>query len=204
MNNAFRLSSLVRPALPALPVLLLAACATAPGSGESGPSWDSLSTEVQLAEPGEHEVVVVINNNAVLGNHAGIFAGARLSDPAGSYRNVGSQLPDWQHARLADYVAYQMVDGLRIRVYRFTLPEPQFAAVVSRLPEADRALPLFCGAAVQNAIAGIGPFHGIEATWWTSPADLAGLLDSLTGTRHAAGVCLWADGRPCRAETEGR
>ncbi|MCP5247931.1 MAG: hypothetical protein H6942_05215 [Candidatus Accumulibacter sp.] len=185
-----------------LPVLLLVACATPPGNGDAVKDaaerpLDGLGTVIDLADPGEHEVVVVINNNAVLGNHAGLFAGARLSDPAGSYQNVRSQRPDWRQPGLADYVAYQMVDGPRIQIYRFTLPEPQFSAVVARLPEADRGMPLFCGAAVQNAIAGIGPFKDIAPIWWTSPADLARLLDSLTGAQHAAGSCLWPDGLPC-------
>ncbi|MCB1933997.1 MAG: hypothetical protein KDI45_16220, partial [Candidatus Accumulibacter sp.] len=120
-----------------------------------------------------------------------------LSDPAGSYKNVRAKSPDWRRVSLADYVAYQMDDGLRIQIYRFTLSDQQFSAVVARLPEADSAMPLFCGAAVQNAIAGIGPFKSIEATWWTSPAELGRRLAPLTGAAHAAGVCLWPDGLPC-------
>lgn len=183
-------------------MLLLAGCVSVPENGASGQpvgerSPDSLSTEVHLVEPAANEVVVVINNNAALGNHAGIFAGERLSDPAGSYKNVRAKSPDWRRVSLADYVAYQMDDGLRIQIYRFTLSDQQFSAVVARLPEADSAMPLFCGAAVQNAIAGIGPFKSIEATWWTSPAELGRRLAPLTGAAHAAGVCLWPDGLPC-------
>lgn len=182
--------------------MLLGGCASRAENGEPGHrfgerSWDSLRTEIQLAEPAANEVVVVINNNAALGNHAGIFAGERLSDPAGSYKNVRARSPDWQRVSLADYVAYQMDDGLRIQIYRFTLSERQFSDVVARLPEADSALPLFCGAAVQNALAGIGPFAGIDATWWTSPAELARRLEPLTGGAKAVGVCLWPDGLPC-------
>ncbi|WP_291992911.1 hypothetical protein [Candidatus Accumulibacter sp. ACC003] len=200
MNAAFRLSSLVAPAL-----WLLVACATPPDPGDAPvaageSSFDAANPAIHLADPGDNEVVVVINNNAVLGNHAGLFAGARLSDPAGSYRNVRAASGDRRPASLADYVAYQMVDGPLIRIYRFTLPPSQFAAVVARLPEADRAMPLFCGAAVHNAIAGIGPFKGLAATWWTSPAELARRLDSLIAappTEHSVGTCLWPDGRRC-------
>lgn len=184
----------VRLLLP-LSLLVLTACASVAGDGER--PVDALTAEIHLVEPRRNEVVVVINNNAALGNHAGIFAGERLSDPAGSYRNVRSQSPGWQRATLADYVAYQMVDGLRIQIYRFSLAKTDFDAVVSRLPEADGAPPLFCGAAVQNAIAGIGPFASIESTWWTSPADLARRLEPLTGEALAVGVCLWPDGLPC-------
>lgn len=205
MNDNRRLPGgvLVLPSAHACwPLLLLAGCATVAANGEAGRhgaerSTDSLTAEIRLAEPGPDEVVVVINNNAAFGNHAGIFAGGRLSDPAGSYRDVRAESPGWLRVSLADYVAYQMVDGLRIQVYRFTLPEAQFSEVVARLPEADSAAPLFCGAAVQNAIAGIGPFQSIETTWWTSPAELARRLASLTTDQQVSGTCLWPDGLPC-------
>lgn len=186
----------------ALLVLLLTGCAQAPvapglpdhplASGQQ----EAAAEAIRLAEPGPHEVVVVINRNAVFGNHAGIFAGARLSDPAGSYAYFRRAQPGWQ-PRLQDYVRFQSSDGMHIRSYRFSLRPPDFSAVLARLPEADAAKPLFCATAVQNSIAGIGPFAAIPQAGWITPAQLADLLDQLITAHGVAGSCEFPDGAPC-------
>lgn len=150
-----------------------------------------------LDEPRKNEVIVVINNNAALGNHAGIFVGTRLSDPAGSYRNVRSHLTGWKRPSLNDYVDFQRVDGERIQTYRFALRESDLSAIAKRLPEADAALPLFCGSAVNNAIAGIGPFGSIKKVWWTTPAAVAEQLDSIIKNGPSVGQCVLPDGSSC-------
>jgi hypothetical protein len=154
-----------------------------------------------LAEPGADEVVIVINHNAAFGNHAGIFAGPRLSDPAGSYAYFRRAEPGWQ-PRLQDYVRFQSSDGMHIRAYRFRLPAADFSAVLARLPVADEAKPLFCATAVQNSVAGIGPFAAIPQAGWTTPARLAERLDQLITSTAAAGACELPDGRPCFAAVE--
>lgn len=62
---------------------------------------------------------------------------------------------------------------------------------------AGSTAPLFCGAAVQNLIAGVGPFAGVPAVYWSSPAELAGRLTPLYGRPDAPGVCVWPDGESC-------
>ena len=183
-------------------VLALAGCAgiqlqNDPAAAVNAGPRTNWSREIRLEEPRSQEVVIVINNNAVLGNHAGLFVGARLSDPAGSYVAVRSRLPGWSGPRLADYVDFQMEDGAKIQLFRFTLSAVDVALLEARLPRADRAAPLFCAAAVQNAIAGIGPFHAIEPTRFTTPAAVAELLGPLSNSQVAGGRCVWADGVAC-------
>ena len=194
--DCFSRTGLVQPLKTLLLALLLSACASTPLEVEHTQSGIA-ANDVRLDEPRGNEVVVVINNNAPGGNHAGFFVGARLSNPAGTYRLARLKTPDWKRPSLADYVSYQMEDGTNIRIYRFSLNEEDLSAIAARLTVADRAMSLFCGAAVQNAIAGIGPFYAIEAIWWTSPAALAERLDALVGETLAAGACVMADGSPC-------
>jgi len=158
----------------------------------------------RLEEPRRNEVIIVINNNAITGNHAGMFVGLRLSDPAGSYKNTRSRSPGWQRPGLNDYVGFQMVDGQHIQTYRFTLQEADLSAIAARLPEADAALPLFCGSAVNNAIAGIGPFRDINRVTWTTPAAVAEQLDLIVRESHGAGTCFLPDGSDCRQESGAR
>jgi len=186
--------------------LILAGCAQVPTTVDrpdhpfTTGQHEAAAEAIKLAEPGAHEVVVVVNNNAAFGNHAGIFAGSRLSDPAGSYAYFRRAEPGWQ-PRLRDYVRFQTSDGMHIRVYRFKLPPPEFSAVLARLPEADEAQPLFCATAVQNSIAGIGPFAAIPQAGWTTPASLASLLDQLIAGPALAGACQLPDATPCFASS---
>lgn len=180
---------------------LLAACGHSPPrarSAELSSLWEVRHQALsRLAEPGEREVVVVVNYNAPAGNHAGLWAGPLLADPAGSYRTIRARDPAWAGPSLADYVRYQMEDGDRVLSYRFTLPEPAFQAIRSRVGQAGPTTPLFCGAAVQNLIAGVGPFAAVPAVWWSSPAELADHLAPLHGRPDAPGVCQWPDGEAC-------
>lgn len=186
----------------ALLVLILTGCAQSPMAPErpdhpfASAQQEAAAEAIKLAEPGADEVVIVINNNAAFGNHAGIFAGSRLSDPAGSYAYFRRAEAGWQ-PRLQDYVRFQSSDGMHIRAYRFRLPAADFSAVLARLPEADQAKPLFCATAVQNSIAGIGPFAAIPPAGWTTPAKLAEQLDQLVASTSATASCELPNGAPC-------
>lgn len=175
----------------------LAGCAYLPGPAHGTMAEDEVAAALQrfrvdIAEPGENEVVVVINGNAFGGNHAGLFAGRRLLDPAGSYRGVRSQDPRWSGPMLADYVRYQMLDGENIRLYRFELDAQDFATLARRIDDTGGFMPFFCAVDVQNVLAGIGPFAGLGETGWTSPLSLAEELE-----RRAGGQCASAAGRGC-------
>jgi hypothetical protein len=180
----------------ALLLLLLAG----PLYAVEGPDWNSDTVSagsIALTEPAPDEVVVVINDNAFGGNHAGIFAGSLLFDPAGSYRNVRGQDKDWQEPTLVDYARYQMLDGLKIRFYRFRLQSQAFSAIAQRMLTAAPTPPLFCASAVQNLLVGIPPFNAIERASWTTPTALGQLLDTLTRGASAAGICQNLDASPC-------
>lgn len=182
---------------PALfPLLLLFASATARADSLLNFVAPLPPSVIQLDEPKANEVVVIINHNAVLGNHAGVFTGARLSDPAGSYRNARSG-KDWAGPSLPDYVDYQLVDGPRIKVYRFVLSAEDFSEAETRMPASDVAMPLFCGAAVNNVIAGIGPFRSVETVYWESPAAVAEKLDAILAANPEIGFCQMPDGSKC-------
>ena len=151
----------------------------------------------RLAEPDELEVAIVVNNNAIGGSHTGMFAGGRLSDPSGSYVSVRSRDPAWPGVSLNDYVRFQRQDGEDVRIYRFRLEARDFAIIDGRLRSESATPALFCAATVQNHVAGIGPFAGIEPVWWTSPAALAERLDTLVDARSAAAACIRPSGVPC-------
>ena len=181
--------------------VLLGACSSTPEpqvSAEDEPNrWPRRGRlEVALPEAAPNELAVVINNNAMGGSHAGLFIGARLSDPSGNYVSDRSAIKGWRGPSLRDYVDYQMNDGDDVRVYRFLLEKADHATIDERVRIAGATAPLFCAAAVQNQIAGVGPFTGVAPIWWTSPAAVAQLLDSLLATR-VAGNCQRADGTRC-------
>ncbi len=180
--------------------LVVALVAAAPLHAEEAPNWNReppLGALIHLSEPESSEVVVVINDNAFGGNHAGLFAGKLLIDPAGSYVGVRAQDKDWSTPTLADYARYQTVDGPNIRFYRFRLPAQAFSAIEQRILNAGATPPLFCASAVQNLLAGITPFDAVEPTIWTSPSALGQLLDNLTQGEGAMGVCQKLDASPC-------
>lgn len=188
----------------ALCIGLLAACASPlPLEVELDPTVDNLpaaSAEMpatQLQEPRDDELVVVVNNNGGIGNHAGLFVGRRLSDPAGSYRHVRAQAKGWRRPTLNDYVGFQMSDGQHIQSFRFRLPPGELSAVAARLPVADAAAPLFCASAVNNALAGIGPFARIMPVNWMTPAAVAEELAAVLAANPGVGVCVLPDGSAC-------
>jgi hypothetical protein len=150
-----------------------------------------------IAEPRADEVVIVINQNRMQVHHAGMFVGTRLSDPAGTYEHARAAEQDWKGVTLDDYVRFQLEDGDRIKLYRFTLTPDSFAAIEARVANVGFDLPLFCAAGVENRIAGIGPFSTIASVWWISPTGLAERLDPLVIGHSAVGSCLWPNGMPC-------
>jgi hypothetical protein len=176
-------------------VFLLAACADLspiddPGTRRAGP-------RARLADVGQDEVVIVINNNAAGGRHSGLFAGSELSDPSGSYVVQRSSSSGWSGPSLDDYVTFQLEDGDNVRVYRFSLQSRDFAEIQRRVRAAGVTAPLFCAVTVQNQIAGVGPFAGIGEIGWTSPSALARRLDELVSRPVAAGACLRPSGNSC-------
>lgn len=149
-----------------------------------------------FAEPGQHEIVVVINYNLKV-QHAGMFAGPTLLDPAGSYLNIRGRQAGWAGVSLQDFVRFQLEDGPDIRLYRFTLPATRFAQVKARVDEAGITMPLFCAAKVQNIISGVAPFESLPDAWLVSPARLAEYLDEVIVTKAGAGECRWPNGASC-------
>jgi hypothetical protein len=180
--------------------LWIALLAAGPLYADEAPNWNSEAPPeavIKLTEPAPDEVVVVVNDNALGGNHAGLFAGAKLIDPAGSYVWTRSRDKSWPGPTLADYARYQTVDGQKIRFYRFRLQSQTFAAIVQRIREAGATPPLFCASAVQNLLAGLAPFDRIKPVGWTTPAALGHVLDVLTHGKGAVGECQKLDASPC-------
>jgi len=176
------------------------ALVAAPLHAAEAPNWNTEQPPVvviKLAEPAADEVVVVINDNAFGGNHAGLFAGSLLIDPAGSYVGMRGEDASWQGPTLEDYARYQTVDGPNIRFYRFRLQPQAFASIEQRIRASGFTPPLFCAAAVQNLLAGLAPFDSLEHTGWTSPTALGRELDTLTQGDAAAGECQKLDATPC-------
>jgi hypothetical protein len=181
-------------------LLLFTLLGAAPLQAQEAPNWNSESApeaDIRLAEPAPDEVVVVLNVNALGGNHAGLFAGKLLIDPAGSYVWTRGQDTTWQGPTLRDYARYQTVDGLKIRFYRFHLKPQAFAALVQRMRDAGSTPPLFCASAVQNLLADIAPFDLVKRVGWTTPTALANVLDALIQGKDARGECQKLDASPC-------
>lgn len=181
-------------------MLLFALLGTGPLWAQDAPNWRSEpppEADIRLAEPAVDEVVVVLNVNALGGNHAGLFAGSLLIDPAGSYYGVRGRDKGWPGPTLRDYARYQTIDGLKIRFYRFRLEPQVFSEIVRRIREAGATAPLFCASAVQNLLAELAPFEAIKQIGWTTPTALARLLDALTQGEGAIGVCQKLDASPC-------
>lgn len=191
-----------RPAArPASPwILLLALLGAGSLHAQEAPNWRSEpppEADIRLAEPAPDEVVVVLNVNALGGNHAGLFAGSLLIDPAGSYYGVRGRDKTWPGPTLRDYARYQTIDGLKIRFYRFRLKPHVFSEIVRRVREAGATPPLFCASAVQNLLAELAPFDAVRQIGWTTPTALARVLDALTQGEGAVGVCQKLDGTRC-------
>lgn len=181
-------------------LLLAAMLGSWPLYAQDASNWrdDPLpETVIAVTEPTPNEVVVVINDNALWGNHAGLFAGSLLFDPAGSY--VGTRRLDkaWSGTTLADYARFQTVDGLKIHLYRFRLSPEVFAIIVERIRDAGPTPPLFCASAVQNLIAGSAPFDAIKPVGWTTPSALGRILDGLMQGEDSIGDCQNLDASPC-------
>ncbi len=179
---------------------LIALLSTPALQAQDAPNWLAEPFPVpaiRLAEPGPDELVVVINDNALGGNHAGLFAGTLLLDPAGSYLGMRRRNADWTGPSLADYARYQTTDGPAVRFYRFRLRPAAFETIRRRIREADPTPPLFCASAVQNLLVGIAPFDALAETGFTTPSALGRRLDALTQGAGAVGECQKLDASPC-------
>ena len=171
---------------------LLGACAHAPSHPE-GPRTPLTA----IVEPAPQEVVVVVNANSYGGAHAGMFAGAHLYDPSGTYVGFRSEDRSWRQPSLVDYLRFHLRDGPYLNLYRFRLSAADFAAIESRIDQAGWTMPMFCATGVQGVLAGIGPFRKLESHWWISPVQLGDSLQALELASSVAGLCSVADGRPC-------
>ena len=161
-------------------------------------SGDFNAHAINVPEPAADEVVVVINNNAGFGTHAGLFVGARLSDPAGNYDRVRHFEHDWKGPTLFDYVQHQMVDGLRVQLFRFKLDAADINIIETRVAHQGITVPLNCAVEVRDQIANVGLFKALKPAGWLSPNELAEQLLPLIEGPTAVGVCVWPNGRPCR------
>ena len=180
--------------------LLIAMLVAEPPYAAEAPNWNSEpppEAVIKLAEPAPDEVVVMVNDNAFGGNHAGLFAGSLLIDPAGSYFGMRGEDKSWKGPTLADYARYQTVDGPKIRFYRFRLQPQAFASIEQRIRDAGPTPPLFCASAVQNLLAEIPPFDAVERAGWTTPTALGRVLDKLTQGEGAIGECQKLDASSC-------
>lgn len=152
--------------------------------------------DIRLVEPAPDEVVVVVNDNALGGNHAGLFAGDLLIDPAGSYFGMRERDKAWPGPTLADYARYQTTDGPKVRFYRFRLQPQAFQTLRQRVRDAGPTAPLFCAVTVQNLLVGVEPFDGISETGFTTPSALGKRLDALVNG-GGVGECQKLDASPC-------
>jgi hypothetical protein len=182
---------------------LIAGCAPLPAPRENwrhqvDTSLEPPANSIHLAALADDEVAVVINANAVMGSHAGLFAGKRLMDPSGTYFFTRSEDPDWPGPSLADYVRFELRDGKEVRVYRFRLAKADVHTITTRIDHAGWTLPLFCATTVKNTVAGVGPFTAIGSSRWNSPLSLAKELDLIISNGTAPGACQMPDGEPCR------
>ena len=153
---------------------------------------------VKLDEPAADEVAIVINNNAGFGTHAGMFVGEHLSDPAGNYAMARRGEPGWERPTLRDYVEHQMVDGLRVQIFRFKLESADIKIISARVANSGITVPLNCAVEIRNEVANVGLFKALKPTGWLSPNELAEQLLPMIEGENAAGTCVWPDGRPCR------
>ncbi len=177
---------------------LLAACAHRQSRPETpAPAWmNGDSDRLSIADIGDHEVVVVINNNTKM-LHAGLWAGGQLLDPAGSYLATRGQDKAWPGAGLQDYVRFQLDDGPVVKLYRFTLGDGAFARIEERVAKAGGTIPPFCAAKVQGVLSGIEPFQAVADPFLVSPAGLAEALDDILLAAPTTGRCQWPNGLSC-------
>ena len=136
--------------------------------------------------------------------------GQTVRKPPPGAMGLGTNIPvaappkGWRRPTLNDYVGFQMNDGQRVQSYRFALPEAEASAIAARLPAADAAAPLFCASAVNNALAGIGPFAGIKPVNWMTPAAVAEQLEAILAANPGIGRCVLPDGSSCAQPVQVR
>jgi hypothetical protein len=177
-----------------------AGCGHVPTLPDSMKTRDGKDSSSTVAEPLPNEIVVVVNYNAPLGVHAGMFAGSYMLDPVGGYSPKRSTDRNWRGPTLKDYVRFQMEDnGPIVILYRFAVSPEQFVSIERHARDVVFSFPAFCAADVLNVIAGVSPFDNIPKRWWLSPAALAQELDQLTTGPHPVGICVWPNGTPCSA-----
>jgi RHS repeat-associated protein len=152
---------------------------------------------VALPEPGERELVVIVNTNGV--GHAGVWVGeAGLYDPAGSYASTrAAQDPDFANGSLRDYVRFQLGDGPSVRLYRFQLSDAEYDALSPIVVDQFAHSPFMCAAVCSGIIKNLEKFDSVSGGF-RSPVGLGNDLGDLTRGPGAIGVCQYADSSPCR------
>ena len=148
---------------------------------------ESQTPIVEVGEPGENEIVIVINDRL---GHAGVFVGSLLEDPGGSYFDTHQDIDP----TLEDYIKYQLSDGPNVTIYRFKLSLADFSAIGSGTATSNGG-EFFCAATVQCLISGVGPFKSIPLVGYPIfPSALAARLKLLV---TAVGQCQTPNGKPC-------
>ena len=185
---------------------VLAGCAhhvaTRPETSAPALLVEGYPDRLSMADVGAHEVVVVINNNIKM-LHAGMWAGARLLDPAGSYVATRGMNRSWPGANLPDYTRFQLEDGPQVKLYRFSLSPEAFARIAERVAKAGGTIPPFCAAKVRGVLSGIKPFQSVSDAFLATPAGLAEALDDILLAMPTAGRCQWPNGLSCHPFVEG-
>ena len=144
------------------------------------------SNPISFIDPfGLTTTVVINNNNAVIGTHAGLVVGsgkdAVLYDPGGSYHNDDKGSGDALYGRsvnLSDYIKYQKLDGPDVQTYTFPTTPAEEAAIKARIEGNGSRGPGYCAADTSRALDGIGPFKNLGTS-----ATPSGLGRSLGGIK---------------------
>ena len=117
-----------------------------------------------LPEPAAGEVVILINNNSGFGTHSGLLVGQRLSDPTENYSLQKSFEPGWEKPTPRDYVEHQVIDGLRVQIFRFKLNPANIRVIEESGAKSGITAPLSCAFEVRDEIANLGPFKTLKPT----------------------------------------
>lgn len=181
--------------------LLLFACAgssyrhpedvIAAAGARSDPSLHAFN----LPEAAADEAVILINNNSGCGTHSSLLVVQRLSDRTGNYFLQKSFEPGWEKPTLRDYVEHQMIDGLRVQIFRCKLNPADIRVIEESVAKSGFTVPLNCAFEVRDEIAHLGPFKALKPTGWLSPNALTEALLPLVEGPSARRNLLGTDPR---------
>ncbi|MCY1288227.1 RHS repeat-associated core domain protein [compost metagenome] len=145
-----------------------------------------LNNPYKYFDPKGMDVVVVINNNdPLIGTHAGVYVGNKrvsvLFDPGGSYRvpekGSGDALYD-NDANLEEYIAFQRLDGDSVQSYKFKTTLEEDGEIIDKIQRGG-CPPLYCAKCTGDVLRGVGPFKDLG-----DPVTPAGLGKELGRIQH--------------------